>query len=131
MLNYGPIYNSNTNDICNNRICAEIKIVNNNLFEYSYFCNFDSNNKNLMYYNEFIYFDKNIIESDTIFKHINLCKTETDFYICQTNKKPEKYYINYNYICPTKKSKSFNLGIILSIFNIIDPILLFVVKFIL
>ena len=47
--------------------------------------------------------------------------------------KPIKRLINidYNYICPTKKSQSFILGMILSLFNIITPLILFVFKFIL
>ena len=131
LLNSTSIYNNNIKRKCNNKICLEMKIIDNNIFEYSYICNFDSSYKNVMYCNNYIYFNKILIKSDVINNYINLCLSETDFYICHTNKRPDKYYINYNYICPTKKSKSFILGIILSIFNIIDPILIFVVKFIL
>lgn len=114
---------------CNNRICIEINTINKDLFEYSYLCNFDSDHKDLIYCNEFISSDRNKIESSLLHIYINLCISKNDFYICETNKKPQKYSIDYNYICPTEKSKSFILGIILSIFNIIAPILIFIVKY--
>jgi hypothetical protein len=129
IINSSSIYNNNINIGCNNKICIEINKQYNHLFEFSYLCNFNSNQKNIMICNKYSYI--NNIESEVLSDYINFCNSFTDFYICETDKKPNKYYIDYNYICPTKKSQSFILGMILSLFNIITPLILFVFKFIL
>ena len=131
IINSSSIFDNNINIKCNNKICVEMNKQYNHLLEFSYLCNFNSNQKNVMYCNKYIYSDINNIESEVLSDYINFCKSFTDFYICETDKKPNKYYIDYNYICPTKKSQSFILGIILSIFNIITPLIIFVFKFIL
>lgn len=100
------LYNSYIKRKCINRMCVEINIINNNVFEYSYICNFNVEYNNLIYCNKYInseinYINKN--QSDIINKYINLCSSENDFYICQTNKNPNKFYSNYKYICPIKK----------------------------
>ena len=131
-FNYFSNHDKNNFDLkekCKKKICIETK-ESNNIFSYYYICNFNSNYKDLIYCNKYIFQDINTDNSKILENYINICSSKTYFYLCQTNNKPTYYPIDSSYECPTKTSNSFTIGIILSIFNIIVPLIINIFQFI-
>lgn len=128
------IFNKNNADEiegnCKERICIMIKESNNN-YLYSYLCNFIPDFKDFIFCNKYNFSNITIMNSEIINNFTNICSPKIDLYICQTNKKksPNSIYSNYN--CSNKFQKSFILCILLSIFNIIVPLIIYVFEFIL
>ena len=124
---YNKLHNFESNSKCNNRICIEHNIINNN--NYTYICNFNSSYKDLIFCNN--KYDINMSNLNILQNYNNFCSSKIEFYLCQRSNKHTRYYIDYNYECPIEEKKVIILGIILSIFNIITPTSIDIIQFIL
>ena len=108
-ISTNKVNNIESNSKCNNRVWKEQNIINNNNNNnYCYFCNFNSNYKDLIFCNN--QFDINIVNSNIIQNYDNFCSSKIELYFCQRNKEPTKYSIDYNYICPTKEKRIIIFG---------------------
>jgi hypothetical protein len=120
------------NEECNNRRC--ISYINQNEEEkYLYICNFnsieniDDNDDNLISCQKF--YSNNSLESKTMTQYINLCESVVDFYLCELFEEPHKYSLSSNYICPTKEKKNITFEIVVSVSNIIFPIVVYILQY--
>lgn len=128
--------NENYPKACDLKRCIFYSQSNeNNLNNYNYICNFDSEYEN----NDYIY-NKNNKDNDNnneldchlmnfqdfteteLYSYLEKCDEYNNYYFCSSNiKKHDKYFIKYNQKCPTKiqKKKFIILGILFPLIDII------------
>jgi hypothetical protein len=132
MLNNSPEQNKlKLGEKCINRRC----IRQNNLYELSFICNYNSKEDFKNYEQkliECIFINKTneyIIESKTINNYYNMCNSIVDFYKCERSENPKKYSLDKNYICPLNDKINYTMEIIIDIINFIIPIIIFLIQF--
>ena len=137
--------NSNLNEICNKRRCIFTEENLNELYPYSYVCNYDSSddfsieigktysriapNNEVYSTSKIIYCEnlsnENIFNSNTnndINKFINTCSNYIMLYKCYRFNTPENFKIAEEYECPDKKYVTYSY--LFGIFTIILDIIL-------
>ena len=137
--------NSNLNEICNKRRCIFTEENLNELYPYSYVCNYDSSddfsieigktysriapNDEVYSTSKIIYCEnlsnENIFNSNTnndINKFINTCSNYIMLYKCYRFNTPENFKIAEEYECPDKKYVTYSY--LFGIFTIILDIIL-------
>lgn len=119
---------------CEKKRCIFQNNINEDIYKYSYICNYNSTEDFKYTYENSIICEKplpkDIVDFEIMITYLNLCNSLVDFYLCNITKIPIKYDIKSSYSCPTKNKKSIILEILLSILNIIFPISIFIIEYI-
>ena len=120
---YDKYMNNNLNekklkDQCSNRRCLYNNIIQDNLYQYEYICNYNPskefekirlniNSNDTINQIECLVVDKNninkyIFETNEIYKYLEICDNFNEFYICQRINTPKSYKIKEDFKCPEK-----------------------------
>ena len=128
-LNYNNIININSElkEKCINKRCYKFQ-------DNEFICNYNS--EKILGKDKIICQIINLEEymdysgSNIIYSYINTCNSFTNFYKCYSKIKLKKYSIKYNYICPENYKGFSTLEIIITVFNYLLPVIIYIMQFI-